>query len=459
MPDSPTHFTCDRCGKRYAWKAELAGKRAKCACGETLTVPAGIAPTPAEPDELYDFAEPEVKPKKTVAAVTPSVVVAPNGGGGAVLNYSTGARSPDDKRAKFDDFYHAPRDFYWPTGVLAVGFVALMAWALTAGASGAGLFIFSAYITVATVIKTVVMIGAAFVIAPMAGVSFGTFWTAVLKLAAIVVITDAALFWLQEIMEYTGAYPVHGTGRRSWAAVGMVNTLLAGTIIALLLKIFFDMDREDVGHIAVPLAILNRVLNLIIILILAAILGAIKSAVTAPARPGAGSVATAASPAAPPKPPPTAVDLPPQPANADVAKQDAFVETEIIRKPFIQDAFKYFEDSPSQAPPANALRDPRSRMDPRSLSTAPNRKILMAGLRQTGTRAAYVEIARDADGYHPTHLIVEMPYRSKDRAKVIELLKQQVALEQVTFDTAKALVDQGNKYMMIPLRAEAAGKR
>ena len=32
-------FTCTGCGKEYRWKPELAGRKAKCACGATLVVP------------------------------------------------------------------------------------------------------------------------------------------------------------------------------------------------------------------------------------------------------------------------------------------------------------------------------------------------------------------------------------------------------------------------------------
>lgn len=33
-------FSCDSCGKTYPWKAELAGKKAKCKCGAVLNIPA-----------------------------------------------------------------------------------------------------------------------------------------------------------------------------------------------------------------------------------------------------------------------------------------------------------------------------------------------------------------------------------------------------------------------------------
>lgn len=33
-------FSCDACGKQYPWKAELAGKKAKCKCGAVVDIPA-----------------------------------------------------------------------------------------------------------------------------------------------------------------------------------------------------------------------------------------------------------------------------------------------------------------------------------------------------------------------------------------------------------------------------------
>lgn len=36
---APGKFSCEGCGKSYAWKSELAGKRVKCKCGQPLTVP------------------------------------------------------------------------------------------------------------------------------------------------------------------------------------------------------------------------------------------------------------------------------------------------------------------------------------------------------------------------------------------------------------------------------------
>src|SRR3977135_2812400 len=35
-----SHFACPSCGGKKVWKPQLAGKRAKCSCGQVITVPA-----------------------------------------------------------------------------------------------------------------------------------------------------------------------------------------------------------------------------------------------------------------------------------------------------------------------------------------------------------------------------------------------------------------------------------
>src|SRR5688572_31291455 len=47
-------FSCDSCGKTFAWKPQLAGKRVKCKCGAPMTVPA--SDPGADDAGLDDFA-------------------------------------------------------------------------------------------------------------------------------------------------------------------------------------------------------------------------------------------------------------------------------------------------------------------------------------------------------------------------------------------------------------------
>jgi hypothetical protein len=312
-------FKCEQCGRQFHWRSEIAGKKAKCGCGAVLTVPMSIE------DEIFDFAPSEPVPMPT-NAMRNRPVVASVPPARTPLQYD---RHEPSARSDFDSFYSKPRDFYFPTAALAIGFIALLIWAISSGASGAGLFLFTGYVTIATLIKTAVMIGAAFVIAPMAGVSFGGVWTAILKLAAIVVVTDAAMFWLQEIMVATGAVSPSG---RSPRGTMLVNLLLAGTIIAILLKIFFDMDRDEVGMIATPLAILNRVLNFVMMLVLLGIVAALQAPPTTPAPATPTAAPTTATPTLPP--------APPQVSQADTAIADA-----IKVKAHIEEALGYYERS------------------------------------------------------------------------------------------------------------------
>ena len=63
----PAVIHCPSCQKEYPWKPDLAGKRVKCKCGQTIEVPVGV-PT-GEIDELYDLADdgPKSKPQHAIA--------------------------------------------------------------------------------------------------------------------------------------------------------------------------------------------------------------------------------------------------------------------------------------------------------------------------------------------------------------------------------------------------------
>jgi hypothetical protein len=54
----PISARCPTCGKTYQVREELAGKRAKCGCGEVMTVPEQQATTDWLDDELSTGADP-----------------------------------------------------------------------------------------------------------------------------------------------------------------------------------------------------------------------------------------------------------------------------------------------------------------------------------------------------------------------------------------------------------------
>ena len=434
MPTTQTHFNCPHCGKSYRWDERSAGKQARCACGQTITIPAHIGSRPVTPDAaneqngedgLYDIAEPAAPKSVATSAARPTRSAMPPAtrDSAGTPRRTDGNRSTAAERpASFDDIYDKQRDFYRPASALATGFVILLSWAATAGADGGGLVLFSAFITAATLVKTAVMIAAAFVIAPLAGVSFGTFWPAVLKLAAIVVMADAGLFWLQELMQATGAYPTGGGGRRVWAAVGLVNTLLAGAIIAVLLKAFFEMDAEDVRNLAIPLAILNRLLNFLIFMIVGALLSAAaEPPAQTPADTPTSPKRTAAAPAKARPPAPT-------PANAAVAAKDAEIAERVKRKGLVRNASEHYERSANR----------RGRIE------------IVRSLHRAGARNVYVELGLDTGRIEPTQLIVELPRGAPERAEIIRQLREFATAQRAPVDP-ETIRDQGDRYLVIPL--------
>lgn len=71
MPEAmQAKFACPSCGRQFTWKPELAGRAAKCKCGNTIKVPARPAaaappaPAPAEgnPLDAFEFSEPAAEP-------------------------------------------------------------------------------------------------------------------------------------------------------------------------------------------------------------------------------------------------------------------------------------------------------------------------------------------------------------------------------------------------------------
>jgi hypothetical protein len=451
MSSAPAQFGCEHCGKRYAWKPSLAGKKAKCACGRTVTVPQTMPEIEAPAEDEYDFEQPiEPAPVRPSAARPPVSATSVGASalrpaGSPVLGYVTAANQAAGQK-DFDDVYDRPRDFYWPAAVLVFGFIALLAWATTLGADGVGLALFSGYITFATVIKTAVLIGAAFVIAPLAGVSFGTFGPAVLKLAAIVVVTDAGLFWLEELLQAAGALPTGDGGRRLRMGLGLVNTLVAGVIIAVLLKVFFDMDADDIRNLAIPLAILNRILNFVLFLTVAALFSAVESATVAAAAPAATpraakvAPAPAASPAtvqANPAVEPTAgapgaagtAPAPAAPALDPVAAQDADIAERVKQTRRVRNARAYYTRP----------------------GVEPNFLYLVYNLEQAGAKVVYVELAQREGKVEARELFVELPPNKPQlRERIVGRLREFVALQKLPVDP-ETIRDEGNRFLKIPM--------
>ena len=105
MP-STSKFSCDSCNKTYTWKPELAGKRAKCKCGQPLRIPetdpaGGVSDNF---DDLAALAERAPAGEQTYAAAPASGGACPSCGSGvdpsAVLCVNCGHNLKTGKKLK-----------------------------------------------------------------------------------------------------------------------------------------------------------------------------------------------------------------------------------------------------------------------------------------------------------------------------------------------------------------------
>jgi hypothetical protein len=268
-------FSCGKCGKEYKWKPELAGKRAKCVCGSAIVVPAAEAPpeaTPPDFDNLYDFAEPTHPPPAPPAAVPAPLPAAATS---RTLPYRSppSAQKPDRSFSDASPFI----DLYLPVALLAIGFAAMMAWAVDiVGAGAAGAVAVAVFTVVSTLIKTAILIGLSMIIAPWAGILFRGVGKGALKLAAILVFTDAADLWLDYIMRATGAVRPHFISIRAIFA----SLALAAVLISFLSRILFQTDAEETKTFALPLAILSQIIGFVLKVIVVVAILSLKGGTT-----------------------------------------------------------------------------------------------------------------------------------------------------------------------------------
>jgi hypothetical protein len=263
-----------------------------------MIVPQAEAAPADEPDDLYGFAEDSL-PAASVARSMPAPAVA------ATTTQPISYRSaPTKENAKQDRFSfgamtHPPRDFYIPTALVIVGILGIIGWAVHLGAGPVMVAIVSLAAGFATLVKTAVLIGLAFIVAPMMGISFGDARTAILKFAAIVIFTDAIGLWYDEVVEMAGGYPSGRTGGR----IFWLQVLLISFVITYLSYYLFDMDGDDAGKFGLPFAIASQVIGFVMWLVLEAVIAGMlagAAAAKAPVPVAPVSAAASGTPAAAP---------------------------------------------------------------------------------------------------------------------------------------------------------------
>lgn len=231
MGEGPAKFTCNACGKSYAWKPEFAGRMMKCQCGSAVKVPAAAtggaktagpaarpsvskpaAPAPSREvaDEFedafaggeYEVAPPPepvarapVAPPGAIASSAPSArppVVAASRSAPAspVLGYSA-PKVPRKTHADEEEIIRKARitDLYVPIGLILLGTALSFVDAYIRGVRSIGSA--TVYVGVVTAVNIVLIFAAMLLAVFLINLGLGSVGTAVLKAAALGILPAA----------------------------------------------------------------------------------------------------------------------------------------------------------------------------------------------------------------------------------------------------------------------------
>jgi DNA-directed RNA polymerase subunit RPC12/RpoP len=252
-------FSCSSCGRQFAWKAAQAGRRAKCTCGATIQIPATDPSKDQVEENLLD-----PMPVETIPVDAPVVPI-----------YSTPVHAmrpvvvetSEDDAGDYDAIVLA-RDIYLPAILIFMALVLIIGWA---GIKSDHFLLGALIMCASALIKTAIMVGLALLIGPAIGFQFGDIKTAVLKLAALVMFTDATVLWIESIVSEDAV---------SLRAV-VVGFLFAIAMVVLLMFYLFGLTRQETRRVAYVFAIVSWAIGLGVNLLALMLLGAMGNTISA----------------------------------------------------------------------------------------------------------------------------------------------------------------------------------
>jgi hypothetical protein len=245
------------------WTPSNAGKTGRCKCGATIRVPDAIDPA---------------------ASHVPT-------GGRASMSRPGRAGVSDQDDADSTDLLH---ELWIPTGVLLVGFLAIVAWLAFQGWLSAGAVITALFVAgTIMVIKTVCLSLMAASLARRSGGSLGNPLSTILKIAGLIVVLDASILWAWSGMVATGAITQSG----QFYVIKTLVVLLLGTLVvaALVTQFIFGLHGDEANLFSKFVAGGNLLLNILLLVGLAVAAGAVKRAaeVSAASPPADGATSPA----------------------------------------------------------------------------------------------------------------------------------------------------------------------
>jgi hypothetical protein len=394
-------IVCAGCGKSYAWKPELAGKKVKCKCGTVIHVPQPAAPK-EEPDDLYDLAPSEeaAKPKKRLplapaAAATSSAADATTA---APIGYQTAPTKRD--RMSTENLMDMKRDVHVPVALLAGGVLLYLAcYAFRYHLTGFGIGVVSVGLLIMTLLKAGLMVGFAMGIANPLGVSFGGIFTATLKLAAVAVFCDGITAWVDlGVAKMTG-----GVFGGPSIFYGFISWPVALATYWLLLIYLFSMDSGDSWTVVVLLAVFDRIVKMALIFtVLAVVLR--MGGVSVPGIGGGGG------------------------KMSSVSELTTHVE-ELQERKLLKEAKAYINDGHQMF-----LGGP------------------VDSWYKAGAKNVWFEVGRDFNGKtEPEQIIIEMPEDKNQRTEILNI-RQKLYQQQKWFTDPSDLTDDGEAYISARIR-------
>lgn len=214
-----SRFACQSCGKTYAWKPALAGRRAKCACGHVMVAP-DASPAAEVDEDLYDVVDDS---PPVAVATTPAIPMI------KAVNY---ARAETVGESAVDRYFpDRVKDLYLPLFLIAGGTIIELAVALM-GRSRSLAFAMGAVGTF-MVINTIIMLLTVMVVAKIRAINFGPVPTALIKLCGLSIGPGAVGSLLSLVF--------------SWIPIiGALSGWIAGCILYFaLFGAMFDLDESD----------------------------------------------------------------------------------------------------------------------------------------------------------------------------------------------------------------------
>lgn len=229
------NFQCTGCGKSYRWKTELAGKKARCKCGQVMEVPLAPPSVPEE-DGLYDLVDepaprpqtqgPTMAPPPITPAPAPALSTSPRTAN-PILAYAPTARSrprDEDDSAGEEQGKH----FYLPIALIVAG--TILALFVNMHFYGVSLPAAALVVGIKLLIDLVLIFIGCLIAIKLMDISLGSPQEAILKICAIA-IAPGALGGLIEL--WVGP------------AAGMLVGFLMLGIYFILFKVFFDLDGSE----------------------------------------------------------------------------------------------------------------------------------------------------------------------------------------------------------------------